>query len=302
MKKTESLQAKPFLKWAGGKTRLIDEIKNILPQNLSKIKSFTYIEPFVGGGAVLFWILQEYPNISKAVINDINAQLICTYRVIQNDVENLIIELRRLQNSYLPLNDIERKSFYLTQRSRYNNGDNSEVETAALFIFLNRTCFNGLYRVNSKGNFNVPHGSYKAPRICDEETLRADSQLLAKVEILCGDFEQTEIYADEYTLFYFDPPYRPLNETSAFTSYSKDGFDDSEQTRLSNFCQRISTKKSSFIASNSDPKNEKNDDNFFDDLYSDFHIKRVAAPRAINSEADKRGSVSEIIISNIVNH
>lgn len=301
MKRVDAYPAKPFVKWVGGKTRLLEDIKKALPMDMAHRENVTYVEPFVGGGAVLFRILQEYPNITRAVINDINAELICTYRVIQNDVENLIIELRRLQEQYLPLNAEERKDFFMTQRERFNEADKTDVETASLFIFLNRTCFNGLYRVNSKGKFNVPHGRYSNPRICDEETLRADSALLQRVEILCGDFSRTEKYAGENVLYYFDPPYRPLTETSAFTSYSKDGFDDAEQTRLRDFCYRIAANKSLFVASNSDPQNVDNDDDFFDHLYRMFNIKRVSAARMINSKGDGRGAISEIMISNIAN-
>lgn len=293
--------AKPFVKWAGGKTRLLGDIKKSLPHDFSQRKSLTYVEPFVGGGAVLFWILQEYPNIENAIINDINAELICTYRVIKHDVESLITQLSRMQIEYTALDEENRKEYFLTQRNQFNNENNSDVETAALFIFLNRTCFNGLYRVNSKGKFNVPHGRYSTPLICDETTLRADSGLLQKVEILCGDFEQTEHYAGPDSLFYMDPPYRPLSDTSYFTSYSKEGFDDAEQTRLKNFCDRIAMKKSIFMASNSDPQNTNNNDDFFDNLYRKFNIKRVLAPRAINSKGAGRGYISEIMISNIRN-
>ena len=247
----------------------------------------------------MFWILQAYPNITKAVINDINAELICTYRVIKNNVNELIVKLAQLQEEYLPLNDNKRKDFFLVQRARFNEEDNSDVDTAALFIFLNKTCFNGLYRVNAKGKFNVPHGKYTTPRICDEDTLRADSALLQSVEILCGDFAQTSRYAGKNVLYYFDPPYRPLTETAAFTSYSKEGFNDAEQTRLRDFCDHISSKRALFVASNSDPQNVNNSDDFFDNLYSMFSIKRVSATRMINAKGDGRGLVSEIMISNV---
>lgn len=299
MRKLHTYLAKPFVKWVGGKTQLLDDIKNTLPHDLSQRGEVIYIEPFVGGGAVLFWILQEYPNITRAIINDINKELICTYRVIKSDVESLILELTRIQTEYLALDDTARKNYFLTQRARFNEKNNSDVETAALFIFLNRTCFNGLYRVNSKGKFNVPHGKYANPKICDEETLRADAAVLQRVEILCGDFAQTGKYAGDNVLYYFDPPYRPLTETSAFTSYAKDGFDDTEQMRLRDFCNLIAKHKSLFIASNSDPQNVDNGDNFFDHLYEMFSIKRVSAARMINSKADGRGAISEIMISNV---
>lgn len=301
MKKIYTYPAKPFVKWVGGKTQLLEDIKKALPMDLSQRKNVTYIEPFVGGGAVLFWILQEYPNITRAVINDINAELICTYRVIQNSVERLIDELGQLQEHYLPLNADARKEFFMTQRERFNEAEKTEVETAALFIFLNRTCFNGLYRVNSKGKFNVPHGRYSNPKICDAETLMADAALLQRVEILCGDFAQTGRYAGENVIYYFDPPYRPLTDTSAFTSYSKNGFDDAEQMRLRDFCDQIAANRSLFVASNSDPQNIDNSDDFFDHLYKMFNIKRVSAARMINSKGDGRGAISEILISNVVN-
>lgn len=301
MKNISAYPAKPFVKWVGGKTQLLEEINKALPRNMSQRANLTYIEPFVGGGAVLFWILQAYPNITKAVINDINAELICTYRVIQTEVESLIIELERLQAEYLSLNDVERKDYFIAQRERFNESKNTEIETASLFIFLNKTCFNGLYRVNSKGKFNVPHGRYTNPKICDRETLRADSALLQRVEILCGDFTQTGEYANDNALFYFDPPYRPLTETSAFTSYSKRGFNDAEQKRLRDFCDEIAANKSLFVASNSDPQNIDDEDHFFDTLYEMFSIKRVSAARMINSKGDGRGAISEIMISNISN-
>ena len=301
MKNVDKYPAKPFVKWVGGKTQLLDDIRDTLPRDLSQRGEMVYVEPFVGGGAVMFWILQEFPNITRAIINDINEELICTYRVIKSDVEELILELTRIQTEYLALDDVARKNYYLSQRKRYNGRNSSDIETAALFIFLNRTCFNGLYRVNSKGEFNVPHGRYKNPKICDAETLRADSAILQQVEILCGDFAQTGKYADNNVLYYFDPPYRPLTETSAFTSYAKDGFDDAEQTRLRDFCEQISTHKSLFVASNSDPQNIDNRDDFFDRLYKRFSIKRVSAARMINSKGNGRGAISEIMISNVVN-
>ncbi|MBQ7823340.1 MAG: DNA adenine methylase [Bacteroidaceae bacterium] len=301
MKRLNTYPARPFVKWVGGKTQLLDDIKKTLPCDLSRRDRLTYVEPFVGGGAVLFWILQEYPNITRAIINDINAELICTYRVIKSDVESLIVELTRLQTEYLLLDEIARKEYFLSQRDRFNGKDTSDVETAALFIFLNRTCFNGLYRVNSKGKFNVPHGKYANPKICDEETLKADSAILQRVEILCGDFAQTGEYAGENVLYYFDPPYRPLTETAAFTSYAKDGFDDMEQMRLRDFCAQIAKHKSLFVASNSDPQNVDNKDEFFDHLYNMFSIKRVSAARMINSKGNGRGAISEIMISNVAN-
>ena len=294
-------QARPFIKWVGGKTQLLDEVRKSLPRDFASRRHVTYVEPFVGGGAVMFWILQAYPNIERAVINDINPELICTYRVIKEKVAELIVELANIQDEYIPLSTESRKEFFMEKRARFNTKRTAPVETAALFIFLNRTCFNGLYRVNSKGEFNVPHGKYANPRICDADNLRACSKVLQKVEILCGDFAETERYAGPDTLFYFDPPYKPITETSSFTSYAKEGFNDAEQIRLRDFCDKISKDKALFVASNSDPKNVNPSENFFDNLYNHFIIKRVTAARMINSDASGRGAISELMISNVVN-
>ena len=297
----DKIQARPFVKWVGGKTQLLDEVKKSLPRDFSTRQHITYVEPFVGGGAVVFKLLQEYPNIERAIINDINEELICTYRVIKENVEVLIKSLAVIQSEYLPLSSDDRKSYFIAKRSLFNAKKITPLETAALFIFLNRTCFNGLYRVNSKGEFNVPHGKYVNPRICDADNLRACSKVLQKVEILCGDFAETGRYAGPDTLYYFDPPYKPITETSSFTSYTRGGFDDQEQIRLRDFCDNISAAKSSFIASNSDPRNTNSKENFFDSIYNNFFIRRVSATRMINSDASGRGSISEIMISNVTN-
>ena len=297
---TETI-AKPFVKWVGGKTQLLEEVKKSLPKNLKSQAGVTFVEPFVGGGAVMFWILQEYPNIERAIINDINAELICTYRVVKQDVLSLVEELEIIQSEYIPLDSNSRKEYYIAKRKTFNSRNISDIETAALFIFLNRTCFNGLYRVNSKGEFNVPHGKYANPRICDRDNLLAASKVLQKVEILCGDFTQTEQYAGPDTIFYFDPPYKPITETSSFTSYAKDGFNDEDQIRLRDFCIRIAKHNAQFVASNSDPKENNKTDTFFDNIYCQFTIKRVSAARMINSNPAGRGAFSSIMISNILN-
>ena len=297
----DETQARPFIKWVGGKTQLLDEVHKSLPRDFASRQHITYVEPFVGGGAVLFWILQAYPNIEHAVINDINPELICTYRVIKENVDALIETLAAIQAEYIPMNADGRKDYFVQQRTLFNSKRTNSVETAALFIFLNRTCFNGLYRVNSKGEFNVPHGKYSNPRICDADNLRACSAILQRVEILCGDFAETGRYAGPNTLFYFDPPYKPITETSSFTSYAKEGFNDAEQIRLRDFCDQISKDKALFVASNSDPKDVNPKESFFDTIYNHFIIKRVSAARMINSDASGRGAVSELMISNVVN-
>lgn len=290
--------AKPFVKWAGGKTQLLSDIESLLPTDFRN-RNITYVEPFVGGGSVLFWLLQHYPNIQHAVINDVNAKLINVYRVIKAKPKKLISALRVLENEYQPMNHAERTAYFMEKRRRFNDDELTNVEQAAIFIFLNRTCFNGLYRENSKGKFNVPHGKYVHPKICDEQTIMADSDLLQRVDILCGDFDATKRYAAEDTLFYLDPPYKPLNCTSSFNTYVKEPFDDAEQVRLRNFCNEVSGRGSLFVLSNSDVKGYDPKDNFFDNLYAAYNIQRVLATRMINSNAEKRGKLTELIISNV---
>ncbi len=291
--------AKPFLKWAGGKTQLINEIEKSLPYDLIKNK-FTFIEPFVGSGAVLFWMLNNFPKLEKAVINDINEDLINTYKTIASKPKELISILQQLQNEFhfLENKPEEKKEYYYQKRDLYNTRKEEQSGQAALFIFLNRTCFNGLYRVNKSNGYNVPMGSYKKPTICDDKNILAVSNALQRVEILCGDFEQTLEYTTENSLFYFDPPYKPLSETSSFNSYAKDEFNDNEQIRLKNFCTKLDALNHTWILSNSDVKGKDLNDNFFDDLYSDFYIQRVDARRSINANPEKRGSLKELLITN----
>ena len=297
----ERISVKPFIKWAGGKGQLLKEIKKIYPFENKKIDK--YAEPFIGGGAVLFDILTNY-DIKKAYISDVNKELINIYKVIQNKAEDLITFLKKFEEDYLPLENEERKEYYLQKREEYNNwkkkynAENIEEMGAALFIFLNKTCFNGLYRVNKKGEFNVPMGAYKKPLICDEENLRNISILLKNVEIICADYTKSENFIDENTLVYFDPPYRPLTETASFTSYTEFSFNDEEQIRLAEFIKTLNSKNIKVILSNSDPKNVNQDDNFFDDLYKGFNIRRIGASRMINSKGSSRGRITELLINN----
>lgn len=290
---------KPFIKWAGGKTQLLGQIDQVIPDNF-KTENFTYVEPFLGGGAVLFHILNYYPNLEKAVVNDINTDLIGTYKTIKNNVIELIEVLENYQSEYYTLltNDELKKEFYYCKRNLFNQRRVSEIEQSALFIFLNKTCFNGLFRVNKKNEFNVPIGSYKKPLICDKNNLLKVNKLLQKVEFLNGDFEDTIKYTNTNSLFYFDPPYKPLNETSSFNSYAKDEFNDNEQIRLANFCETLDTIGHTWILSNSDVKGKNPNDNFFDDLYEKFNINRVLAKRNINANASKRGQLTELLITN----
>lgn len=283
--------AKPFIKWAGGKTQLLTQFENILPHNLEEAEHFTYIEPFVGGGAMLFHMLQKYTNIGRVIINDINPNLITAYRVIRDTPERLITDLKMLQREFRQnSNEEARKEYFLRIRKSYNEDTHNDVTNTAMFIFLNRTCFNGLYRVNSKGYFNVPFGKYTNPTICDEELLLEDSKILQNVEILCGDYTLIERYVDNNTFIYFDPPYRPLSTTSSFTSYSKENFDDTEQTRLAHFFARLSRYGCKMMLSNSDCCAQNPNDTFFENLYGNFIIDKVHASRFVNAIPSKGGS------------
>lgn len=289
--------AKPFVKWAGGKGQLLDEIRKKYPSKIEK-----YCEPFVGGGAVLFDILSRFQP-HEVLINDINRELINTYIQIKNDCENVIGLLLEIQTCYKrQCKEDNEKLFYKT-RERYNeirlSGKKCEnLEKAVLFIFLNKTCFNGLYRVNSKGVFNVPFNKAKNPLLCDEKNIRECSKLLQNVDITAKDHKTCKDFIDSGTFVYIDPPYRPLNATSTFTAYSENRFGDKEQIKLSSFITEISNKSALFLSSNADPKNADKHDTFFDDLYAQFEIERVPASRMINSDAKKRGAISELLISN----
>ena len=297
MKKTDN--AKPFIKWVGGKGQLIDQLTNLLPKDFCCWKDTTYIEPFVGGGAMLFYMLQHFPNIKHAVINDINTDLTTCYQTIRDNAEELILSLKNIEEYYLSIKEEEeRKSFFMSVREQYNQKNLAPVDNTTKFIFLNRTCFNGLYRVNKSGLFNVPFGKYKNPKICDPQTIRKDSELLQRVEILNGDFEETFNYAKGNTLFYFDPPYRPLSDTSSFNDYTKESFNDDTQIRLKEYCDRINNAGYSFMLSNSDCKGKTESDNFFDILYKDYQIERVWASRSINANPNKRGKLTEILVHN----
>lgn len=294
--------AKPFLKWAGGKGQLLPQLDSLLPNDLEE-REFTYIEPFVGGGAMLFHMLQKFPNISKAVINDINPYLVTAYRTIKDNPDELIERLSTLEHQYNSLkNEESKKAFFLGARETFNEETLDDIDRTKYMIFLNRTCFNGLYRVNAKGKFNVPFGRYLHPTICNTETIKADSKALNRVDItiLNGDFERTLEYIGEgYNFFYFDPPYRPLNATSSFKSYSKEDFNDDEQIRLRDFCALLNERDNiEWMLSNADCSAKNPEDTFFENIYSNFYINRVYATRAINANPSKRGKLTELLISN----
>lgn len=298
--RTEEKAVKPFLKWAGGKGQLLKELKHYYPFNSGKITK--YAEPFVGGGAVLFDILSKY-DLEEVYISDINAELINTYRIIRDDVDDLIKMLLDMQNDFIPLDTDNRKVYYMQKRERFNDlkvkgNGNINIEKAALMIFLNKTCFNGLFRVNKNGLFNVPMGAYKNPMICDENNLRAVSGKLKKVTIVCGDYKKSADFIDKNTFVYFDPPYRPITDTASFTAYTENLFNDEEQIELARFVDEMNNKGAKVVISNSDPKNSNTEDDFFDNIYSAYNIKRVEATRMINCNSEARGKIKELLISN----
>ena len=296
------IKAKPFIKWVGGKGQLIEQLEALLPADFSERENVTYIEPFVGGGAMLFYMLQKYPNIKSAVINDINPDLTLCYQVVRDNPTELVKSLDAIQTEYRALRtEEERKMFFLGKRDRFNTKSLDSIENCTLFFFLNRTCFNGLYRVNKAGKFNVPFGKYSTPTICDADTIYADSRLLQKVEIMTGDFEQTYTKIEDNTFFYFDPPYRPLSNTSSFNDYSKEDFNDNAQIRLKYFCDKLNEIGVDFMLSNSDCLGKDGIDRFFDDLFIDYRIERVWASRNVNAIASKRGKLTEIVVNNYHN-
>lgn len=293
-------KVKPFLKWAGGKGQLLSEIEKYYPFEYGKITK--YAEPFVGGGAVLFDILSKY-DLEAVYISDINAELVNAYRIVRDDIDALIGMLTVMQSEFVPMNTENRKAYYMAKRERFNdlkvNGNEGiNIEKAALMIFLNKTCFNGLFRVNKKGLFNVPMGSYKNPMICDEENLRAVSEKLRNVTIVCGDYRESADFIDEGTFVYFDPPYRPISDTASFTAYTENLFNDEEQIELAKFVDDMHRKGAKVVISNSDPGNSNTEDDFFDNIYSSHRIKRVEATRMINCNSKARGKIKELLISN----
>lgn len=270
------MKAKPFVKWVGGKGQLIEQLEALLPADFDRWENVTYIEPFVGGGAMLFHMLQRHKNIKTAVINDINADLTTCYTVVRDNPSELVDSLKEIQQEYYSLKSEDvRKQFYMLMRDEFNTKSLTAIRNSTLFFFLNRTCFNGLYRVNKSGLFNVPFGRYETPTICDPVSIYADSKLLQNVEIMTGDYQQTFNKAKGHTLFYFDPPYRPLTNTSTFNDYTKEAFNDLAQKRLKEFCDRIEAAGHSFMLSNSDCKGKNEEGNFFDMFYEAYNKNRI---------------------------
>ena len=296
----DRIECKPFIKWVGGKGQLLPEINKLYPIELGKNIN-KYAEIFLGGGAVLFDILSKY-KLDEVYISDKNLELINTYKSIRDNVDILIKSLKEMEEQYIPLDNENRKDYYYKKREEYNslkiNSEVNNIEKAVLFIFLNKTCFNGLYRVNKKGEFNVPIGTYKKPKICDEENLKNVSLTLRNVKIVYADYRESEKFIDDKTFVYIDPPYRPLNITSSFTSYTENDFNDKEQIELAEYINVLNKKGAKIVISNSDPKNNDIDDNFFDKLYDNYNINRVKATRMLNSNASLRGAINELLITN----
>lgn len=298
--------AKPFVKWAGGKGQLLKVIEKFYPEQLVNGNIKRYIEPFVGGGALLFEIIQNFNSIEEFFIFDINSDLINSYMVIKHNINELIDYLKELETEFIPADREKRSEMYYDLRAQYNSSmqdveideKNMSVKRAGQFIFLNRTCFNGLYRVNKSGQFNVPMGDYKNPTICDEDNLYYLNEILKRVEIFNKNYQDSYQFVEKETFVYFDPPYRPLNISSSFTSYSKFDFDDLQQKELANYYTELHNKGASLMLSNSDPKNIDENDDFFDVLYDGFRINRVYATRMINSDVNKRGKITELLITN----
>ena len=304
MKVPMKREAKPFLKWAGGKGQLINQIKEFLPSEFVKTKRIEkYFEPFVGGGAVFFWLSQHY-QIKQAYLFDINPEIVTAYQTIRDAVPRLVKNLKSLESEYLSLPKLYRENFFYSRREEYNallskKGGNGFIRRTALMIFLNKTCFNGLFRVNSRGLFNVPFGRYENPTICDAENLVAVHRALQCAQIECCDFAHCLKKADSQSLVYFDPPYRPISKTASFTGYIKNGFADKEQIRLKGVCDKLTKIGAKIILSNSDPQNIDPDDHFFDDLFKhNYIIKKLAATRMINCNAERRGTIKEILVRN----
>lgn len=302
-----NFKAKPFLKWAGGKGQLLEELEKRLPPDILSNKIISrYVEPFVGGGAMFFSLKSKF-KIKEAFLFDKNRELILAYEVIKNNHNELIEKLRKIEDDHIQKSEDCRKKNYYKIRETYNRQMNDFdydqyhegwIKRASCLIFLNKTCFNGLFRQNSKGGFNVPFGRYKNPKICDESNLAEVNKALQDTNLFSEDFVNSGEYINKETFVYLDPPYRPLNTTSRFTNYFKEGFNDEDQMKLADFFKEMDEKGAKLMLSNSDPKNQNNNDKFFDILYRDFQLERVPAKRYINRDASGRGSINELIVRN----
>ncbi|NJN81035.1 MAG: DNA adenine methylase [Caldilineaceae bacterium] len=299
--------AKPILKWAGGKTQLLAQFAGLYPPELASGDITRYVEPFVGGGAVFLDIAQRF-KINEAILLDVNEELILVYTVVQRDPTGLIQILTDHNEKYYSLDEAGRHDYFYAIRTAYNkqrpqidhSGYSEEwIVRAAYMIFLNKTCFNGLFRVNRQGGFNVPFGRYKRPAILDAENIRNVSSLLKNTKLQTCHFSESKRYVHDKTFVYFDPPYRPISPTASFTSYSKTKFDDEDQIQLACFFSCLNKDTTAkLMLSNSDPANIDAEDDFFGVNYPGFKIRRVQANRMINRRADRRGKITEVVITN----
>lgn len=299
----QAIKAKPVLKWAGGKSQLLPQINNYLPEKIKNREITRYIEPFIGGGAVFFDLISKY-NMMESFLVDKNPELIILYNAIKSDVYALIEELEKVCKEYQAFNS--KCDYYYKMREEYNlfnkavnTGirDKYFIRRAALTVFLNKTCFNGLYRVNKDGKFNVPIGSYSNPKIYDKEELINVALAFKNATLICGDFEQAKRYINKNSFIYYDPPYRPVSKTSAFISYTSHDFDDQSQKRVKTFFDEAHNKGAYQMLSNSDPTNYS-DDYFFDELYKDYHIHRIYAKRYIRAKGKQ--DIRELLITNYI--
>jgi len=298
--------ARPFVKWAGGKSQLLNQIECFYPKKLINGNITRYVEPFLGGGAVFFELNKKF-SFETIVLNDINEELIMTYKVVRDTPQKLINELFLIQEEYMSNTYDGKEKMYYKIRDEYNyeksiidykSNSDSWTKHAAKLIFLNKTCFNGLYRLNKKGEFNVPFGKRKSINLCDEENIINVSKALQGVMLLSCDFEELTEYINSNTFVYLDPPYKPINETSSFNDYAKSSFDDASQRRLVAWYVKMHNKGASLMLSNSDPTNYDEKQNFFQMFYRKFTINTVQAMRMINSRGDGRGAINELLITN----
>jgi DNA adenine methylase len=300
------VSAKPFLKWVGGKSQLLAQMDAHFPPPLKTGRIRCYVEPFVGGGAVFLHVVQQYA-IAEIHLFDINPELILAWRTVQKDVEALIERLRTLEADYHALAPDAQRSYYYGLRQQFNTAratidfehfQSAWIERTAQIIFLNRTGYNGLFRVNTRAQFNVPFGRYRNPTLCAADNLRALATLLQRAEIHCAPFTASLSLAAPDAFFYFDPPYRPLSATACFTSYSAHPFDDAAQLDLARTYRHLHQLGAHLMLSNSDPHNCDPDDDFFERAYAGFRIERVFATRMVNSDPTARGAIRELLILN----
>lgn len=303
----DTFNGKPFLKWAGGKKQLLMKFNERLPSCIKDNGVIErYVEPFVGGGAMFFFLKNHY-TINESILLDINRELVMAYEVVKRDHSSLIEMLKEIEEKHLKLDESDRKKNYYRIRDIFNaeimdfnfeNYNHQWIERTSKLIFMNKTCYNGLFRQNKKGEFNVPFGKYNNPKICDENNLKQVNKALMDTEIFLSDFTHSEIHVHKGTFVYLDPPYKPISKTSNFTTYSREGFSDADQVTLAEYFKMMDRRGAYLMLSNSDPKNNNLYDDFFDRLYNGYSIERVPAKRNINRNAKDRGVLCEIIVRN----